>query len=144
MSDDLGDFKRFMQQREAAARDYVCGDATTLAALTAHSGEATFFGPKGGAISGAREVLSSYERDAAIFQPRSETHFEILQLGASQGLGYWVGFQHATVQIKGQAEPIPMKLRVSEVFRREGQAWKLVHRHADAQASEGEHRAPPR
>lgn len=132
MSDELKDFKRFMQQREAAARDYVCGDASALDAMATHEGDATFFGPKGGALHGARAVASRYVRDAAHFKPGSETHFEILQLGASAGLGYWIGFQHARVRFAGKAEPVPMTLRVSEVFRREGTSWKLVHRHADA------------
>jgi hypothetical protein len=40
-------------------------------------------------------------------------------------------YQNALAHFKGKDEAIPMKLRVTEVFRLERDAWKLVHRHAD-------------
>jgi ketosteroid isomerase-like protein len=38
--------------------------------------------------------------------------------------------------MQGHREAMPFNLRVTEVFRREGDDWKLVHRHADPLASE--------
>jgi ketosteroid isomerase-like protein len=136
MDKELHDFEQFMKRRQDAAQSYVEGDAAPLGRLTARLSPATFFGPNGGYRQGADEVLSKYEEDAKLFEPGGDSSFEILVMAASDGMAYWVGFQSATARMHGHPKPIPMKLRVTEVFRREGDQWKLVHRHADTLASE--------
>lgn len=135
-SQDLRDFKQFMQQRDEAARAYISGDATPLSRLAARRGDATFYAPRGGSVHGADQVWSTYERDVKSFAPGGESSFEILQMGASDGLAFWVGFQRATTHMQGHEGEVPFDLRVTEVFRREGSSWKLVHRHADTLVSE--------
>ena len=131
MTNDMRDFEQFLQRRAEAARAYVSGDAAPLDRITAHEGSATFFAPRGGSVQGAQEVCSTYQHDAAAFAPGGESRFEIFQLAASDGLAYWVGLQQATAHMRGRTEAVPFNLRVTEVFRREGDDWRLVHRHAD-------------
>lgn len=66
-----------------------------------------------------------------MFKAGSTGHFEVLQSGASGDVGYWTGLQKASVMMEGRDDPIPMVLRVTELFRRENGAWMLIHRHAD-------------
>ena len=136
MDNDLKDFEQFMKEREDAARAYVRGDAAPLRSIATSVSPATFFGPRGGYRQGADDVFSKYEHDAAIFEPGGDSNFEILQMAASEGIAYWVGFQRADARMSGSTETIPMNLRVTEVFRREGDEWKLIHRHADTLATE--------
>jgi ketosteroid isomerase-like protein len=124
------DFKELMKQRESAASAYVSGDATPLDELLARELPATFFGPGGGYEKGAAHVAEVYAEGATGFVSGT-SRLEILQSGADDHVGYWTGIQHAVVQLKGQPEPKPMDLRITEVFMREAGAWKLVHRHAD-------------
>ena len=132
MSEHLKDFERFMQTREAAARAYVNGDAAPLGRLVAHTAPASFFGPDGAVEQGAPQVYALYERDARRFGAgQGETSFEVLHMAADGALAYWVGLQRALLSIDGGLQQVPMTLRVTEVFRRVGQEWKLVHRHAD-------------
>lgn len=127
----MQDFKEFLEQREDVASAYVRGDAEPLRRIVTHVSPTTFYAPNGGYVEGAFEVTSRYTRDAASFGQGAKSHLEILHMEANNGFAYWVGFQHATAYFQGKNEPVQMKLRITEIFRREGDEWKMLHRHAD-------------
>jgi ketosteroid isomerase-like protein len=83
-------------------------------------------------LTNSDKVNAAHASGARNFESGSESSFEILQMSANDGIAYWAGIQWATARMKGKPEAIPFNLRVTEVFRREGDGWKLVHRHADS------------
>jgi ketosteroid isomerase-like protein len=126
-----GSFDEFMASRERASNAYIAGDPAPLAAIAATTDPATFFPPSGERITGAKAVNKAHHDGARMFQPGSKGHFEILASGHNGEIGWWSGVQHASAHLKGKDEPVPMKLRTTEIFRRGPDGWKLVHRHAD-------------
>ena len=56
----------------------------------------------------------------------------MLHAAADGDLGYLVGIQRATVRMVETDDPVEMALRLTELYRREDGAWRLIHRHADA------------
>ena len=122
------DFGTFMELREAAAQQYEAGDAEPLRRMATQHPPATLFSADGATKLGADRVLEAYEKSMTT---DGETHFEVLQSAASDGLAYWVGLQHSTVRVADSITPRQIVLRVTELFRREKGEWKLIHRHAD-------------
>ncbi|MFL6677540.1 MAG: YybH family protein [Burkholderiaceae bacterium] len=132
------DFQQFMKQRAEIALAYVNGDARPLGDIVTRREPAHFFGPNGGHVDGVDAVGQDYRDGAAHFEPGGDSRVEVLQAQDSGGLAYWVGVQHARVRVKGKPEPVPMDLRVTEIYRREDGGWRLVHRHADMLAKRQE------
>ncbi len=131
----INSFQDFMALRLAASTAFVNGDFEPLDRISTHTSPATIFGPKGDAIQGAEQVNEVNGRGAAMFQPGAENAFEVMHEAADEHLAYWVGIQRSVVHMLGQDDPIPMDLRVTEVFRRENGQWMLIHRHADQLAT---------
>ena len=125
------DFEHFLEDREKAATAYVQGDFAPVDRLAENGFPATFFGPDGKIVTGEAAVRKSFKEGASHFLPESTSTLEILDFAAEGDLGFWTGVQHANVKVKGKDAPVPYELRITEIFRREGGAWKLVHRHAD-------------
>ena|ERR1700712_2985127 len=124
-------FEDFMAIRLAASTAFVNGDFEPLDHISTNTSPATIFGPKGDAIQGADEVDEVNAKGAAMFEPGAENAFEVMHQAADEHLAYWVGIQRSVVHMLGRDDPIPMDLRVTEVFRRENGQWMLIHRHAD-------------
>jgi ketosteroid isomerase-like protein len=133
----MEDFEAFLGRRRRAASAYVSGDGSQLDALVPHHGEASFHSPGGDTVTGAEIVAARYLQDAGGFEPGGETEIEILQQGASGEIGFWTGFQIATVRPLGKPESLDMRLRITEVFCRIDGEWRLIHRHADFGAKPG-------
>ena len=125
------DFSEFLRRREEASTAFVNGAFDPLDAVSTHRSPATIFGPRGDTVEGADEVNAANAAAAAMFANGSTNSFEIMHAASDDQIGYWTGIQHSVVRMRGRDDPIPMELRVTEVFRNEDGAWKLIHRHAD-------------
>ena len=125
------DFTDFMSRRLEASTAFVEGRVEPLLALSTQVSPATLFGPRGDVVDGADAVNAANRAGAAMFGPSATNAFEVAHQAASGDLAYWTGVQRSTVQMSGQDDPVRFDLRVTEIFRREGDGWMLVHRHAD-------------
>lgn len=132
MANEQKSFANFMRkERTAAGSAYAAGDGRLVTRISTKRDPATFLGPGGGIVSGAKRVIANNEKGAKGFGPGGRNEFKVVQSAAADRLAFWTGFQVAKVRLPGKPGLVSMKLRVTEIFRREKSSWRLVHRHGD-------------
>jgi len=113
------------------------GDAGQRIAMWSRNDPLTLFGA---AFSGSgwAELGPTFDLLASRFSSCSSWELDVVAAGVGGDLAYIVGTEHTTASVAG-APPAPYSLRVTTIFRREDDDWRIVHRHADPHdASAGE------
>jgi len=119
-----------MAQLTAAQRDFVAGDAAGIKRLFSHRADVTVLGGFGGFEHGWAEVGPRLDWAASHFAGGS---YEAETLSATVGsdVACLVSIERWSYATPQKRQETQLALRVTQVFRREEGAWRLVHRHAD-------------
>ena len=107
------------------------GDPGPSTALWSQRDDIVLANPLGPPIVGFPLVAAETARVASMFVGGEPPEFDEITRWASDDLGYVLAIEHAKVQRASSDELVPMDLRVTTVFRREDDGWRLCLRHAD-------------
>lgn len=123
----------FLPQWEGAQTRFINGDPTLWTRNASQGEDATVFGAFGGYEKGWNQVGPRYDWASSQFKESGAMQkIEYLNTGVSGDLAFTVSIERQEVRLGGQDDPGPRALRVTQIFRKEGGAWKLLHRHADS------------
>lgn len=124
-------FPAFLTRFETGLSRFVNGDPWTWSQHVSRSADASILGGFGGYEVGDH-VASRYAWAASQFEESgASVEVEYLSTVVAGDLACTVSIERSRVKMRGRAKPESMALRVTQVFRREDGAWKLLHRHAD-------------
>lgn len=79
--------------------------------------------------NGPQEVGELFAQLERTFSDCTSYSHEVIAADVIGDLAYTVGYEHTQASVEGQ--PRKYTLRVTQIYRREGGDWKVVHRHAD-------------
>jgi len=125
-----GEVADLVRRTEQAAAVLIRGDVNSYLGLIRHADDYTLMQPFGGTptrgFDGKPESLAALAR----FFRGGESTLEVTQSYASGDLVVLVVIERQHGAVGGLADQ-DWSLRVTQVYRRSGAGWELVHRHAD-------------
>ncbi len=112
----------------AALNQTTSGNAEPTADVWSHSPTVSTAHPIGGRQVGWDEVWASWENVASI-SAKGQVKLSDQIICLADDLAYESGIEHLDVLFAGHK--IQADIRVTNIYRREGDEWKIVHHHTD-------------
>ncbi len=128
MSDDLD---ATIEQYHRALDGFMRSDPRPLHALYSRSDYVTIANPFGPPRRGWPAVEETTAQAASHFADGRAIGFDEVSRCVTPELAYIVELERYESKVGGGDNVNPHSSRVTTVFRREGDSWKIVHRHAD-------------
>jgi ketosteroid isomerase-like protein len=124
------DVRDLIRRVEEATSVFIRGDMRRYVELVPRADDYTLMAPSGGeprrGFDSSDAALDALEQ----FFRGGEGELELFETYASGDLAVLVAIERQHGEVGGLSDQ-DWSLRVTQVFRREGSEWRLVHRHAD-------------
>jgi ketosteroid isomerase-like protein len=104
------------------------GDPTPMVDAWSHNSDVSTMHPIGGSQIGWDQVRASWESQAKICK-NGQLRLSDQCICVGSDFSYELGTEHLDVLLAGNE--VHTTFRVTNIYRREGSQWKIVHHHTD-------------
>ena len=129
------DFDRAIAEAHSALDQILKGNPNGYKSLYSKREDITLGNPFGGFGRGWEEVVEQLERAASYFRDGEATQWQTISRSVGNELAYTVEIERGRARVGGHQEVSDIAVRVTCIYRREDEGWKLLHRHADPRVS---------
>ncbi len=125
------DLRQAVDRYHAALDEFSRGDPEPAKAIFSHRDDVILANPFGPPSRGWPKASEAMDFASSRFREGKVTKIETIAEYESSYLATVFEIEQWTAKVSGRATLDSFTLRVTTTFRREGDAWKVVHRHAD-------------
>jgi ketosteroid isomerase-like protein len=111
--------------------EFAKGDPEPAKAIFSHGEDVSLANPWGPPVVGWERVSKALDSAAARFKDGRVTAVDGLTRHVTSDLAVFLDMEHWQAKLGGGDEISSFDLRVTSIYRTEGDTWALVHRHAD-------------
>lgn len=125
------DLEDVIERYHGALDAFARGDHEPARRLYSERDDATLGNPFGPFVRGSEQVTEAMTRAAANYRDGHASGFDLVSKHVAGDIAYTVEVERLRSKIGGAQELASVALRVTTVFRKEDDGWRIVHRHAD-------------
>ena len=125
------DLDQLIERYHSALSEFMTGNAQPAVAFFSRRDDITLANPFGPVVRGQNQVKLAAERAAMNYRGGRAISFEPFAKCVAHDLAYLVEVERYEAKVGDRDALTPLALRVTSIFSRDADGWKLLHRHAD-------------
>ena len=128
---DTSGVDRVIEQAHVALEKIVNGDSEEYTRLFSERDDISLGNPFGPFVKGRQKVVETVANAATRYRDGEDISFDLINRHVTPDLALLVEVERFRAKVGGSAEAVNIAVRTTQVFRPEGDTWKMVHRHTD-------------
>jgi ketosteroid isomerase-like protein len=121
----------FIRRYQEAAREFSRGAPEAMKALFSHEEDVTLANPFGPSVRGWERASEALDFASSRFADGDVEDFEIIAAYGADDLVTMLATERWRARVGDRPGVDDFELRVTTTIRREGDDWRIAHRHAD-------------